>query len=157
MISNLRGEFGKLSGSISWERPDFSDAKVDVTIDAASVETRDAERDGNLRGADFFDVKKFPSLTFKSKRVAKAKAKGHLLLVGDLTIHGVTKEVAFDVTGPTAEQKTPWGAVAIAAEAKATINRKDFGLTWNQALETGGVLVGDEVRIDIALELDKKP
>ena len=155
MISNLRGEFGKVRGSASWERPDFSDAKVDVTIDAASIDTRDAERDGNLRGPDFFDVSKFPTLTFKSKRVAKGKIKGHLVLVGDLTIHGITREVSFDVTGPTPETKAPWGTIAVAAEAKATIRRKDFGLNWNQALEAGGVLVGEDVHIELALELDK--
>lgn len=157
MISNLRGAFGKVRGDATWQRPDFSDAKVEVTVDAASIDTRDAERDANLRGPDFFDVSRFPTLTFKSKRVARGKTKGHLVLVGDLTIHGVTREVAFDVTAPGREQKTPWGAVAVAAEAQATIDRKDFGLTWNQALETGGVLVGDAVRIELALEFDKKP
>ena len=157
MISNLRGEFKKVQGSARWERRDGSDANVEVTVDAASIDTRDAERDENLAGPDFFDVKKFPTLTFKSKRVAKGKGKGQLVLVGDLTIHGITKEVAFDVVGPTAEGKTPWGAIAVAVEAKATIHRKDFGLKWNQTLETGGVLVSDEVRIDIAVELDRKP
>jgi polyisoprenoid-binding protein YceI len=109
-----------------------------------------------LRSAEFFDVQKFPTLTFKSNRVAKAKQKGHLTLVGDLTIHGVTKEVAFDVTGPSAEQKTPFGTIAVGAEAKAKINRKDFGLNWNKALEAGGVLVSDEVELDINLELSRK-
>jgi polyisoprenoid-binding protein YceI len=156
MISNVRGEFGKVRGTVTWERADFSDAQVDVTVDVASVDTREPERDTHLRSPDFFDAAKFPTLTFKSKRVAKGKSQGHLTLVGDLTIHGVTKEVAFDVTAPSPPQKTPWGAIAVAAEARATIHRKDFGLTWNKALESGGVLVGDDVKIEIALELDRK-
>jgi len=157
MVSTVRGEFGKMSGTASWSKPDYSDAKVDVTIDATTIDTHEPKRDAHLRSPDFFDVQKFPTLTFKSKRVEKAKEKGHLTLVGDLTIHGVTKEVAFDVTGPSPEMKTPFGTVAVGAEAKAKINRKDFGLNWNKALEAGGVLVSDEVNIDINMELSKKP
>jgi polyisoprenoid-binding protein YceI len=155
MVSTVRGEFGKLSGSASWSKADYSDAKVTVTVDANTVNTREPKRDAHLRSPDFFDVAKFPSLTFVSKRVERQK--GALKLIGDLTIHGVTKEVAFDIVGPTPEIKTPWGAVAVGAEAHAKINRKDYGLNWNKALEAGGVLVGDEVAIDINLELDKKP
>jgi polyisoprenoid-binding protein YceI len=157
MVSNVRGEFRTVHGTASWSRPDYADAKVDVTIDAASIDTRDAERDKHLKSADFFDVQKFPTLTFKSKRVHKAKQAGHLTLVGDLTIHGVTKEVAFDVAGPSPEMKAPWGQIRVGAEAHAKISRKDFGLTWNKALEAGGVLVGDAVDIDFAVELVKKP
>ncbi|HEX9102223.1 MAG TPA: YceI family protein [Polyangia bacterium] len=157
MVSTVRGEFGKIGGTVSWTRPDYSDAKVDVTIDATTINTREPKRDAHLRSPDFFDVAKFPTLTFKSKRVEKAKEKGHVTLVGDLTIHGVTKEVAFDVTGPTPETKTPFGTIAIGAEAQAKINRKDFGLNWNKALEAGGVLVSEDVTIDINLELSKKP
>ena len=156
MISNVRGEFGKVKGTASWEKPDYSDAKVDVTVDATTIDTRDAKRDGHLKSPDFFDVAKFPTLSFKSKRVEKAKEKGHITLVGDLTIHGVTKEVAFDVTGPSPEQKTPFNTIAVGAEARAKINRKDFGLNWNKALEAGGVVVGEEVNIEINLEMDKK-
>ncbi len=115
------------------------------------------KRDGHLKSPDFFDVQKFPTLAFKSKRVEKSKTVGHLNVVGDLTIHGVTKEVTFDVTGPTQEQKTPWGSIAVGAEARTKINRTDFGLKWNKALEAGGVLVGEEVSIEISLELNKKP
>ncbi len=154
MVSTVRGEFGKVQGTASWSKPDYSDAKVDVTVDATSIDTREPKRDAHLKSPDFFDVAKFPTLTFKSKRVDKAG--GHLKLVGDLTIHGVTREVAFDVTGPSPEMKTPWGTVAIGAEAHAKINRKDYGLNWNKALEAGGVLVGDEVNLDINLELSKK-
>ena len=156
MVSTVRGDFGKMSGAVSWSKPDYSDARVDVTLDAVTIDTRDSERDQHLRSADFFDVQRFPTLTFKSKRVEKSKQKGHIALVGDLTIHGVTKEVAFDVTPPTRERKTPYGTIAVGAEAKARINRRDFGLAWNQALEAGGVLVSDEVDLDINLELTKK-
>jgi len=157
MVSTVRGEFGKMTGTASWSKPDYSDAQVDVTIDATTINTREPKRDAHLKSPDFFDVAKFPTLTFKSKRVEKAKEKGHVTLVGDLTIHGVTKEVAFDVTGPSPEMKTPFGTVAVGAEAKAKINRKDFGLNWNKPLEqAGGVLVSDEVNIDINLELSKK-
>lgn len=157
MVSNVRGEFGKIKGSATWDKADFSDAKIEVTVDATTINTRDAKRDAHLKSADFFDVEKFPALTFKSKRVEKSKTAGHLNLVGDLTIHGVTKEVTFDVTGPTPETKTPWGTVAIGAEARAKINRLDYGLKWNKALEAGGVLVGDDVNLEISLELNKKP
>ena len=157
MVSTVRGEFGKMTGTASWSKPDYSDAKVDVTIDATTIDTHEPKRDAHLRSPDFFDVQKFPTLTFKSKRVEKAREKGHVTLVGDLTIHGVTKEVAFDVTGPSPEMKTPFGTVAVGAEAKTRINRKDFGLNWNKALEAGGVLVSENVDIDINLELSRKP
>ena len=156
MVSTVRGEFGKMSGTVSWSRLDYSDARVDVTIDAATIDTRDPERDQHLRSADFFDVQRFPTLTFKSKRVAKGRQKGHVTLVGELTIHGVTREVAFDVTPPARERKTPYGSIAAGAEAKARIDRRDFGLTWNQALEAGGVLVSDDVDLDIELELTRQ-
>jgi polyisoprenoid-binding protein YceI len=156
MVSTVRGQFGKLSGSASWDKPDYSDAKVDVSIDAGSIDTGEPKRDAHLKSPDFFDAAKFPTLTFKSKRVEKSREKGHLNLVGDLTIHGVTKEVTFDVTAPSPEIKTPWGGIASGAEATAKINRKDFGLNWNKALDGGGVVVSDEVKIDINLELAKK-
>jgi polyisoprenoid-binding protein YceI len=157
MVSNVRGEFGKIKGSATWDKADFSDAKIEVTVDATTVDTRDPKRDAHLRSPDFFDVEKFPTLTFKSKKVTKSKTAGHLDVVGDLTIHGVTKEVTFDVTGPTPETKTPWGSVAVGAEARTKINRLDYGLKWNKALEAGGVLVSNDVNIEISLELNKKP
>ncbi len=156
MVSTVRGEFGKITGNVTWTKPDYSDAVVDVSIDASTIDTREPKRDGHLKSPDFFDVAKFPTLTFKSKRVAKAKDKGHLSLVGDLTIHGVTKEVTFDVTTPSPEMKSPFGTTVSGAEAKTKINRKDFGLVWNKTLDGGGVLVSDDVNIDVTLELTKK-
>jgi polyisoprenoid-binding protein YceI len=155
-VSTVKGTFDKVSGTASWSKPDFSDAKVDVSADAASINTREPKRDEHLKSPDFFDAAKFPKLTFKSKKVTKGAA-GHLTLTGDLTIHGVTKEVAFDVAGPSPEVKDPWGNTRTGVEATAKIHRKDFGLTWNKALEAGGVVVGDEVSLDLALELTKKP
>jgi polyisoprenoid-binding protein YceI len=157
MVSNVRGEFGKIKGSATWDKADFSDAKIEVTVDATTVDTRDPKRDAHLKSPDFFDVEKFPTLTFKSKKVTKSKTAGHLDVVGDLTIHGVTKEVTFDVTGPSPETKSPWGTTAVGAEARTKINRLDYGLKWNKALEAGGVLVSNDVNIEISLELNKKP
>jgi polyisoprenoid-binding protein YceI len=154
MISTVRGQFSKISGTAAWEKPDFSDARVDVTIDAASVDTRFPKRDADLKSPMFLDVAKFPTLTFKSKKVEKAG--GKVKLHGDLTIHGVTKEVVFEVEGPTAETKDPFGNTKVGASATTKINRKDFGLVWNKTLETGGVLVGEEVTIVVDLELTKK-
>jgi polyisoprenoid-binding protein YceI len=150
MISNVRGEFTKVSGSITYDPAAAANASVDATIDAASINTREAQRDAHLKSADFFDVAQFPVLTFSGKAVAAQD--GEWNLTGDLTIHGVTREVVLRVEGPTPETKDPWGNMRIGATATAKINRKDFGLTWNAAMETGGVLVGEEVKITIDLE-----
>lgn len=155
MVSNVRGEFGKVSGTVDYDAKDPGKAKVEATIDAGTISTRDEKRDGHLKSPDFFDVAKFPTITFKSKRVQSAGA-GKVKLVGDLTIHGVTKEVTLDVEGPSAEMKDPWGNVKAGATATTKINRKDFGLTWNKSLDGGGVVVGDEVTITIDVELLKK-
>src|SRR5260221_13903361 len=137
MISNVRGRFGALTGTIDYD-PDHPEQTVlDVTIDATSIDTRDDKRDAHLRSADFFDVEKFPQLTFKSKRVRKTD--DGFEVVGDLAMHGVTKEVTLAVEGPTAPSKDPWGNTRIGASAHAKINRRDWGLHWNAALETGGV------------------
>jgi polyisoprenoid-binding protein YceI len=154
MVSNVKGQFTKVTGTASWTKPDHSDAKVEVTIDANSINTNEPKRDGHLKSPDFFDTAKFPTLTFKSKKVEKGTG-DHLKLTGDLTIHGVTKEVTFDVV-PTAEVKNPFGGTSVGIEATAKINRKDFGLNWNKALEAGGVVVGNEVSIEIDAELAKK-
>ena len=156
MVSKVRGEFGKVSGSVTVPGADFTKATVEATIDASSINTRDEKRDGHLKSPDFFDVAKFPTLTFKSKKIERAAAAGRHKMTGDLTIHGVTKEVAFDVEGPSPETKNPWGVGVVGASATATVNRKDFGLNWNKALEAGGVLVGDEITITLDVELNRK-
>ncbi len=155
MISNVRGEFTKLTGSLEGTGTDVTTAKISVTIEAASVNTREPKRDADLSSPNFFDVAKYPTLTFVSKKVEKA-GKGKLKVTGALTIHGVTKEVVLDVEGPTPEMKDPWGGIRVGAHATTAINRKDFGLLWNKTLEAGGVLVGDEVAITIDVELVKK-
>lgn len=155
MVSNVRGEFTKLTGSLEGKGNDVTTAKISVTIDATSVSTREPKRDAHLSSPDFFDVAKYPALTFVSKNVEKA-GEGKLKVTGDLTIHGITKEVVLDVEGPTPEMKDPWGGIRVGAHATTAINRKDFGLLWNKTLEAGGVLVGDEVAITIDVELVKK-
>ena len=156
MVSNVRGEFAKLSGSIEGQASDVTTARISVTIDAASINTREPKRDADLRSPNFFDVAKYPTLTFVSKKVEKT-GPGKLKVTGDLTIHGVTREVVLDVDGPTPEMKDPWGGIRVGAHATATIDRKDFGLLWNKTLDGGGVLVGDVVAISIDVELVKKP
>jgi len=155
MVSNVKGGFTKASGVVTIDEKDISNLKVELTIDAASVSTDHAKRDEHLRGPDFFDVAKYPTLTFVSKKVIKAGPE-NLKVTGDLTIHGVTREVTVDVEGPTPEVKDPWGNFRRGATATTKINRKDFGLTWNRALETGGVVVGDDVNIYVEVELVKK-
>lgn len=155
MISDVRGSFRDVQGTVVIDGNDPKSSKVDVTIAAASVDTGIQKRDDHLRSADFFDVTTYPTLTFTSKRVQKVSGDS-LTLVGDLTIHGVTKEVELLVTGPTAEAKDPWGNIRKAAKATTRINRKDFGLTYNAALETGGVLVGEEVQIELDVQFIKQ-
>ena len=152
MISNVRGEFTKLSGSALLDPADPAKSTVEVTIEASSVNTREPQRDEHLRSADFFDAAKYPALTFRSKRI-EALGADNFKLTGDLTIHGVTKEVTFDVEGPTASVKDPWGNVRAGVMASAKINRKDFGLGWNALTEAGGMVVGEEVKITIEAEL----
>jgi polyisoprenoid-binding protein YceI len=155
MVSNVRGEFTKLAGVVDVVGDDPTTAKVAVTIDAASISTREPKRDAHLRSAEFFDVDKFPTITFTSKKIKRA-GEGRLKLVGDLTMHGVTKEVTLDIEELTPEVKDPGGNLRVGAHATARINRKDFGLLWNKVLQAGGVLVGDEVAITIDVELVKK-
>ncbi len=150
MLSNVRGEFTKVSGTIKFDPENPASSSLDATIDAASINTRDAQRDTHLKSADFLDVEKFPTLTFHSKKIAPQPGGGKV--TGDLTIHGVTREITLDVEGPTAEIKDPWGKQRMGASATTTLSRKDFGLIWNAALETGGVMVGDEVKITIDVE-----
>ena len=135
---------------------DPTKATLEVSVDVASIDTREPKRDAHLKSADFFDVAKFPAITFRSKRVEAAGA-GRLKLVGDLTMHGVTREVTLDVEGPTPEMKDAKGGGRIGAVATARISRKEFGMTWNRAIEAGGVVVSDEVAITIDVELVRKP
>ena len=152
MVSNVRGHF-KVSGTAKWDPQNPAASSIDAAIDVASLNTREVKRDAHLKSPDFFDAEKFPNMTFKSKKVERA-GEGKLKMTGDLTIHGVTKEVVFDVEGPTQELKSPQGT-RIGAGATARINRKDFGLAWNRAIEGGGVVVGDEVQITMDVEMVK--
>jgi polyisoprenoid-binding protein YceI len=154
MISNVKGHFAKLTGALTLDESDLTDSGVAAVIEAGSIETRDAQRDAHLKSADFFDVEKFPTLSFKSTRIRLA-GEGELAVEGDLTIRGVTRKVLFSVEGPTPPAKDPWGNTRVAVAATTKINRKDFGLTWNAALETGGILVGDEVTINLDVQFVK--
>jgi polyisoprenoid-binding protein YceI len=154
-VSNVKGDFSRAKGFVILDDQNITDLKVELTIDASSVHTGHAKRDEHLRGADFFDVAKFPHITFVSKRVTKTDG-NRLRVVGNLTIRGVTKEVTVDVEGPTPEIKDPWGGFRRGATGTTRINRKDFGILWNRVLDTGGVVVGDEVDIYIEIELVRK-
>lgn len=154
MISNVKGQFAKVTGTLTLDESDLTKSRVEATIEAATIETRDAQRDAHLKSADFFDVEKFPTLSFKSTRTTRA-GDGELAVEGDLTIHGVTRKAMFAVEGPTPATKDPWGNTRVGISATTKINRKDFGLTWNSALETGGILVGEEVSITLEAEFIK--
>jgi polyisoprenoid-binding protein YceI len=154
MISNVKGQFTRVKGVLNLDETDVTNSRVEASIDAASINTRDEQRDAHLKSADFFDAEKFPALSFRSTRITRV-ADGELAVAGDLTIHGVTRSVVFNVEGPTAAAKDPWGNIRRGLSAMAKINRKDFGLTWNSALETGGLLVGDEITITLDLQFVK--
>jgi polyisoprenoid-binding protein YceI len=154
MISNVKGAFPKVSGVLTFDESDLSKSSVQASIDVASIVTRDEQRDGHLKSADFFDVEKYPTMTFKSTKVTATGA-GEGTVEGDLTIRDVTKKVVFAVEGPTEPGKDPWGNTRIGVSATTKISRKDFGLVWNAALETGGVLVGDEVTITLDVQFVK--
>ena len=154
MITNVKGHFTGVTGVLTLNEQDITKSHVEASIDAASINTREADRDTHLKSADFLDVEKFPKLTFTSTRVTRT-GDGELQVEGDLTIHGVTRKVVFTVEGPTPPGKDPWGNTRIGWTATTKINRKDFGLTWNTALETGGILVGDEVTITFDVEAIK--
>ncbi|MDD2852960.1 MAG: YceI family protein [Desulfuromonadaceae bacterium] len=152
MVSNVKGSFEKFTGTVDINDKDITKSKVNVTIDTASINTNVKKRDDHLRSPDFFDVAKYPTMTFTSKKITAVDT-GKLIVTGNLTLHGITKEVALDVEGPSAESKDPWGNMRSGATATTKINRKDFGLLWNAALETGGVVVGDEVQIILEIEM----
>ncbi|NTW87932.1 MAG: YceI family protein [Desulfobulbaceae bacterium] len=154
MVSHVKGNFNKYSGVVDIDDKDITKSKVDVTIDASSINTNVQKRDEHLKSADFFDVAKYPTLTFVSKKWTKASG-GVVKVFGDLTIHGVTKTVVLSVNPFSKEIKDPWGNTRRGTSASTIINRKDFGLVWNQALEAGGVAVGEEVNISLDVELIK--
>lgn len=154
MISNVKGQFKGITGKLNLNNADSSKSAVEVSIDAATVATADAQRDAHLKSADFLDVEKFPTLSFKSNRVSRNND-GVLTVSGDLTIHGVARNVSFEVEGPSPEMKDPWGNTRIGLSASTHIKRKDFGLTWNAGLETGGILVGDDVAITLEVQFIK--
>jgi polyisoprenoid-binding protein YceI len=154
MIANVKGQFSKVSGVLVRDESDRSNDRVEATIEAATLHTRDEQRDAHLKSADFFHVERFPILHFKSTGI-NVVGEGELSVEGDLTIRGVTRKVQFAVEGPTPPTNDPWGNTRVAISAITRINRKDFGLTWNAALETGGILVGDEVTITLDVEFVK--
>jgi polyisoprenoid-binding protein YceI len=154
MISNVRGRFEKFEGEVQFDESALENSKVDVRIDAASINTREPQRNAHLKSPDFLDIENHPYITFKSKRV-EVLDKTHGRLVGDLTIRDTTREVAVDVTF-NGLSKNPWGSMVAGFSAETVLNRKDWGLTWNVALETGGFLVGDEMKVNIEVELVKQ-
>ena len=154
MVSNVKGTFAKFSGTVEIDEQNVAKSRIAVTIDTSSIGTNVQKRDDHLRSADFFDVAKYPTMTYVSHTIAPA-GQDRLTVTGDLTMHGVTREVVLAVEGLSPEGKDPWGGIRRGATASARINRKDFGLAWNQLLETGGVAVGEEVAIALEVELVK--
>jgi polyisoprenoid-binding protein YceI len=154
MISNVKGQFSGIKGAVTLDEGDVAKWRIEATVEVASIHTREPQRDAHLKSADFFDAEKFPVLSFTSTRVARS-GDGELDVTGDLTLHGVSRPVVFHVEGPSAPTKDPWGNTRVGLSATTKINRKDFGLNWNAALEAGGFLVGEEVTITVDLELVK--
>ncbi len=155
MVSNVRGEFQNVTGTVEIDEGDLTKSKIDVVIEAASINTRVEKRDEHLRSADFFDVARHPKLTFKSTKIEKDKD-GRLLVTGALTIRGISKAVTLTVSTLTPPVKNPWGQIVRGVSATGKVNRKDFGLSWNKTLETGGLLVGDEIELQIDAELNPR-
>jgi polyisoprenoid-binding protein YceI len=154
MVSNVKGEFTGITGVLSLDGADITKSRIEASIDATTIGTRDPQRDAHLKSPDFFDVEKFPTLSFKSTRVTKT-VDGALAVAGVLSIHGVARDVVFEVDGPSPIAKDPYGNTRTGLSATTRINRKDFGLVWNGALETGGVLLGDDVTITLDVEFIK--
>jgi polyisoprenoid-binding protein YceI len=154
VVSKVRGEFGTMTGLVTLDEKDVTKSMVEVTIDVSTIDTRDPKRDGHLKSPDFFDVAKYPTITFKSKKVEKA-GEG-LKVTGDLTMHGVTKTVVLDAKWPATEIKDPWGKVRRGASATAKLDRQDYGVAWSKLIEGGGLVAGNEIAIEIELELIKQ-
>jgi len=155
MIATVRGQFKGVTGAVLWDDQDINNSSVDVTIDANTVDTGEPKRDADLKSANFFDVKNYPTITFKSTKIEKISA-GKMKVTGNLTIHGVTKQVVLDVEGPSGAVKDPWGNTRVALNASTTVNRLDYGVKWNAKMDSGGMVVGDDVNINIDLEMIKK-
>jgi polyisoprenoid-binding protein YceI len=151
MVSNVRGEFSKVSGTIEGDEKTPAQAVINATIDAASIDTREEKRDTHLKSADFLDVATYPTITFKSKKI-EPSGTGQFKVTGDLTLHGVTKEVVLDVSDVTAPIKDPMGKTRAGAHAATRINRKDFGINWSKTMDGGGLMVGDDVNISVDVE-----
>ena len=151
MVSNVRGEFTKVSGTVEGDEKTPTQAVINATIDATSINTREAKRDDHLKSADFLDVAKYPTITFKSKKIEPSGA-GQFKVTGDLTLHGVTREVVLDVSDVTPPIKDPMGKTRAGAQATTKIDRKDFGINWSKTMDGGGLLVGNDVDISIDVE-----
>jgi polyisoprenoid-binding protein YceI len=154
MVSTVRGQFGKIAGVVKLDETDPTRSSAQAIIDVSSINTRDPQRDAHLKSADFFDAEKFPSIDFKSTKSVKTGADTYEV-TGQLTLRGITREVTLTVEALSEEGKDPWGKLRRGATATGKLNRKDFGLNWNQVLETGGILVGDDVKLTIDVELVK--
>ncbi|HEX3697914.1 MAG TPA: YceI family protein [Polyangia bacterium] len=156
MVTNVSGQFGKITGTLDLDEKVPAKSTVEVTVDATTIDTHEPKRDAHLKSPDFFDVANHPTITFKSTKVEKA-GKGKYKVTGDLNMHGVAKPVTLTVEGPTEAVKNPMGGTMTrGAHASGKLNRKDWNLNWNKALEAGGVLVGDEVTLNVDLELEAK-
>lgn len=155
MVSNVRGSFKEFSGTLGIDDADVTKNTVDVTINPASIDTTEAKRDAHLKSEDFFDVNNHKTITYKTKKVTKGKG-NTFKLIGDLTMHGVTKEVTFDVTELATPQKNFQGNLIRGMSATGSLNRKDFGMTWNKTIDKGGIAVGDKVDVNVELELFEK-
>lgn len=155
MISSVRGALGKVTGTVTLDESDISKSSVEASIDVKGLNTGDAKRDDHLRNPDFFDVAKYPTITFKSKKVTQAAA-DRFTVVGDLTMHGVTKEVSLDVEGSSKPINDPWGNVKLGGQARTKVNRQDFGMSFSATLDNGGLVVGNDVDVTINVELTQK-
>lgn len=153
-VSWTRGAFDKVDGTVLYDGKNFTKAKVDVTVALESIDTENEKRDEHLRSADFFDVEQFPTMTFKSTKI-KGK-EGAFSVIGELTLHGVTKSVTLDVAGSTTPVTDPWGNMRLGFSATGMVNRQDFGITWSNTMDGGGLVVGDEVMLELDVELQRK-
>ena len=155
MIATVRGQFKGVTGTVNWDDQDISNSIVDVTIDANTVDTGEPKRDADLKSANFFDVANYPTITFKSTKIERISA-AKMKVAGNLTIHGITKPAVLDVEGPSGAIKDPYGKTRVALNASTTVNRMDYGVKWNAKMDGGGIVVGDDVNINIDLEMIKK-